>query len=276
MLFVDKIIKIVKLGIASAYIKNEKTRLNIILLANPEAGKTSMLLNFDLKKLKHVFAFSDLTRSKLEKFIKELNNPRESMIRYIIVPDFTRLISHSKDTQRGLIGLLNSALEEGVMEVTSYFGSGMSDTKPFNHPVRLGVATSATRTFISDRRRTSFWHSIGFMSRMLPISFSYTKEQVVVIRKHIADGKDLFDEPEIMRLKDMKVSCKGKFVAEFGDYIEKLAEASSLLGFRYTKEFRIMLKANALLRGSSNVTKRDVKDLMPLMKYINLDYNKVV
>lgn len=274
MLFVDNIIEIVKLGIASSYLKNEKTYLNLILLANPEAGKSSILLNFNFNKLKNVFVFSDLTKTKVEDFLKKLNNPHQNL-KYIIIPDLTRLFSHRKDTQRGLLGLLNSGLEEGIYDITTYYSTSLQETKRFEKPLRFGIATSMTRQMISDRRRTRYWYSIGFLSRFLPVSFRYSKEQIKKIREYIASGKDLSNEPEILKLKPASIKCNPKYVLKLDPYIDKLAEASVLYGFRYTRQFRIMLKASALLRNSDKVCNKDVKHVEKLLHWINLDYNMV-
>jgi len=273
MLFVDSIIKLVKLGIASSYLKDEKRKLNLILLGNPEVGKSTILLNFNFNKLKGVFVFTDLTKSTLEKFLKEMNNPKET-VRYIIVPDFTILKSHQKEVEKGIIGILNSGVEDGLREITLHYGS-VPETKPFEKPIFFGVATSMTRKFLEDRRRTGYWYSVGFLSRFIPISFSYSKEQIKAIRRYIAESKDLLEKPEELRLKEKVVKCSGKYVLMLEPYVDKLASASYTYGFRYTKQFRLMLKANALLRGSTRVGLKDVKDVEKLLKWVNLDYNQV-
>jgi hypothetical protein len=275
MLFVEDIIKIVKLGIASSYLKGERNYLNIMLLADPEAGKTSMLLCFNFDKLKNVFTMTDPTKSTLQKFIKELTgNPH--ILKYIIIPDFTRIKSHGKSTEKGIIGLLNSGIEEGLREITTHITGGLSDVKVFDEPRFFGMATSMTRQFMGDRRVTKQWYSLGFLSRFIPVSYSYTDEQKAKVREYLAEGRDLFNEVEILRLSEKRVGCKSVYVSKLNPYIDKLIEASHLYGFRYTKQFRIMLKANALLRGETDVDDVDVEEVKRLMRYINLDYSTLV
>jgi len=276
MLFVDDIVKIVRLGIASSYLKDEKNYLNLMLLSYPEAGKSSILLHFRFDKLKSVFTFTDLTKTKLEKLLKDFTgNPHK--IKYVIVPDFTRLKSHGRETEKGIIGLLNSGIEEGIREITSYYGGSMHETIPFKEPVFFGMASSMTRYYSEDRRRTKYWVGIGFLSRFLPVSFTYSKEQIKKIREYIQVGNDLFDEPEKLKLKEMCVECPQELISQLDPYVDKLLnEAYAMFGFRYTRQFRLMLKANALLRESNLVEQQDLDEVKKLMRYINLDYNEVI
>lgn len=274
MLFVDDIVKIIKIGIVSGCIKNEKTYFNPILLGNPEIGKTTILTNFNFHKLKQVFPFTDLTKTKIEKFLKDMQNPHP--IKYIIIPDFTMLMSHSKSVEKGLIGILNAGIEEGLREITMHHGGSNIETVCFKEPLRFGMATSATKQFIGDRRRISKWHSIGFWSRLTPISFSYTKEQAREIRDYIAGGHDVEEIPEEIKVKPSNIECKKKYVKKFDSHIDRLADAALLYGFRYTKQFRIMLKSAALIRGSKKVSESDVKEVMKLTRWINLEYNTVI
>jgi len=265
MLFVKNITKIVKLGIASSFIRNEEP-VSVILLGNPEIGKSSILLRFNTPK--NVFFLTDLTKSKLENLIKEFQN-----IRYLIIPDFIKIISHSKSTVSNLISLLNACIEEGVREITQYFGGSVHQTTPFKKPIKFGLATAMTRDSLEDRRRN--WHRIGFFSRLMPVSFRYTKEQAKKIREYIYAGKDLFEKKEKLRLKPTTITCSKKYPAMFEEYIDQFADANRLYGFRLSKQIRGLLKANALLRGSRRVTIRDVKEVKKLLKWINLEYNYV-
>jgi hypothetical protein len=271
MLFVDNIRKIVKLGIASSYLKDEETYLNILLVANPEAGKTSILLSFDFSKLKNVYTFTDMTKSSIQTFIKKLNNPKEEL-KYVILPDLVSVFSHGKDTRRALVGLLNVAIEEGVREVSTYI-SGLVDIKSLKEPVKFGLATGVTKQVLLNMAR--YWRGIGFISRLLPVSYDYTKEQIEEIREYIASSKEIFTKKEVLKLKPKSVECDKDYVLHFEPYINKLSIAQMLYGFRYTRQFRIMLKANALLRGSDKVTDKDVEEVERLMKWVNLDFNKL-
>ena len=271
VLYLQPIHDIVRLGIASGFIRNEPHKLNLMLVADPEAGKTSVLMDFTLKKQSGIYIFTDMTKSVLEKFLMDLkNNPQQ--VRCVIVPDFTRIFGHGQKTQKGIVGLLNSGMEEGVHEANIYQG-GVSQTVVFDKPVVFGLITSVTKYYFSDVNRVRSWKNIGFTTRFLPISYSYTSGQQDKIRDFIAEEKDLFEEPERLRLKDTSVHCAAKYLRQLDPEVKMLAFTFKMLGFRYMKQFRIMLKSHALLRGAKAVEQADVDKVKKLLRYVNLDFN---
>jgi len=272
MLFVKVIEKIVSIGIASAYVSNERKPLSLLLLADPECGKTSILTGFDFKKLKCIHVFSDITKLKMTSLLSRIENP-EKNLRYIIVPDFTRVLSHSKSARNNVISFLNVGIEEGLADLTMYYGSSFADVRKFKQPLCFGLATAMTKEYMSDARRG--WNKIGFLSRLLPVSFKYTKEQADKIMEHLAYSRDLGKQIKKLPIKKMKVECSGDHVLKLKPYIDDLIASTFMYGFRYTIQFRLMLKAHALLRGAKEVTRTDVKGVRKLLKWVNMKYNPV-
>lgn len=269
VLFVEKIRKIVKLCIATSFLKDERP-ISVILLADPECGKTSILYSFDYKNYKNIMKITKPRASVLEELIKK---DKENGLNYIIVPDLIRMTYSGKSTSQNLVSFLNSAVEEGVTEISTFEGGHANITK-FDKPKFLGLATALTRSSMSDRRKG--WHKIGFFSRFLPVSYSYTDAQQKSIRKKIYHG-DLFNEAEKINISKTrrKIICNGKYPELFEEDIVKLAKEEKLYGFRYAKQFRSLLMASALLRGSTKVTRTDVKIIKDLLVHINMNYNKV-
>lgn len=267
MMFVDDIVRIVQLGIASSYVENDEP-VSVILLGNPEIGKSSILLGFNTFNGVHVF--TDLTKTDLSKFYKEVSN-RET--KYIVIPDFLKVMSRGKAAKANILTMLNAGIEEGIRDLSLYY-SGVPDTTDLrDNPIRFGIATAVTREVISDSRRG--WNRIGFFSRLIPVSFSYTREQAKAIRHHIFSGGDLDAEKVNMRLRKTDIKCNRKYPMSFEDKIVSFADAQRLYGFRMSKQVRGLLKASALLRGSGRVGKKDCAVLEDLMRHINLDYNPV-
>lgn len=267
ILFVNEIKEIVKLCVASSFLKNERP-ISVILLADPECGKTSILYSFNYKKYKNIMKITKPRASVLEELMKQSKDG----LNYIIVPDLIRMTYSGKSTSQNLVSFLNSAIEEGVTEISTYEG-GHANITTFDKPKFLGLATALTRTSMNDRRKG--WHKIGFFSRFLPVSYSYTLEQQKHIRKNIYDG-ELFDDLELLNIgKAKNIQCNGKFPAMFEEDIIKLAKEEGLYGFRYARQFRIILMSSALIKGRNKVTMTDVKILKKLLKHINMDYNKV-
>jgi hypothetical protein len=272
MLFLKHIKSLVRLGYASTFLSDEKVRLNLLLVGSPELGKTATMLGFDFDKLKKIFVFSDITRMKLEEFMLQLRTPHS--LTYVVLGDFTSLGEHNAKTVKAVLGILNRGLEEGIKDTTTY-SFGHAKTIRFKKRVIFGLVTSCTRKWIEDRRHSGYMLTIGLMSRLVPVSASYTEKQVKEIRNYIAESKDLFEEEEILQLKPSKIKCDAKYVKMLDSYIDKLADAVDTYGFRYTRQFRIMLKANALLRNSPEVTLEDVENVKVLLHWVNLDYNPI-
>lgn len=268
ILFVSDIRHIVKLCVASAFLKGERP-VSVILLADPECGKTSILYSFNYTKYKNIMKITKPRASVLEELMKK----SDSGLNYIVVPDLIRITYSSKSTSQNLISFLNSAVEEGITEISTFEGNHANITT-FKEPRYLGLATALTRATISDRRKG--WHKIGFFSRFLPVSYSYNKEQQKRIRQNIYAG-ELFDYTETLNIgKAKRITCNKKYPEMFEDDILRLANEEKLYGFRYAKQFRVLLMASALLRGSSKVTLTDVKILKNLTRHINMNYNEVL
>jgi len=264
MLFVSKITEIARLGIASSYVKNDEP-VSIVFLGDPEIGKSTIILRFNPPK--NTVVFSDLTKSKLEEYLKNYQQ-----IKYIMIPDFIKVISRGKSTKANIISMLNAGIEEGILDITQYFGGSVTQTTVPRKPIRFGMMTAMTRRVMSDRRRE--WFKMGFFSRLLPVSFSYSKEQSKKIREYICAGRDIFTEKEKLRFRQRSILCNKRHVLHFEKFIENYAEAQKLYGFRMTKQFRSLLKASALLRSSDAVGRIDVRRIEGLVQWMNLDYNK--
>jgi len=267
ILFVKKIKDIVRLCIASSFLKEEKP-VSILLLADAECGKTSILYSFCYKKYQNITKITKPRASVLEELMKKSSDG----LNYLIVPDLIRMTYSGKSTSQNLVSFLNSAVEDGVTEVSTFEG-GKANITSFPKPRYLGIATALTRASMSDGRRG--WNKIGFFSRFLPVSYSYTKDQQKKIRKNIYAG-EIFDALEQLRIgKPKRITCAGRYPEMFEDDIVKLAEEEKLYGFRYARQIRTLLMASALLRGDNKVTVKDVKILKNLLVHINLKYNVV-
>lgn len=281
MLFVDTLRKAVSLGYASCFLREEPVRLSLILISNPESGKSSILTSWaPPNKVGGMFIMNDLTKSKLINVILKNSNG----LRYIVVPDFLRVTSHSIGVTRAVMGMLNSGMEEGLTDVTQYLGNSQNQVATFEEPLRFGVATSITRQYMMQRHVKQLWFDTGFFSRFMPLTFDYTDDQIKAIKEIIQSGKESHSKPEQLKLKEMSIRCPSKYVEELDKYIKPLARSARLYGFRYTRQMRVMLKAHALQRicavkgrkPDKTVTKEDLEGVIPILRYVNMDYNKVV
>ena len=178
MILIDQksvpILDILERIVASGFVKNGYP-LSAVLIAPVGAGKTT-----NLKKIafnENILALSDCTPYGIAKLLPEI---RLKNVKHIIIFDLVEPLSRSHSVVNSLIGFLNSLIEEGIFRIST----GFIEIK---EPIKLGLITSTTVDELRDKRRG--WLGIGFMSRLLPISFSYTQMDVINLLQDLASQK---------------------------------------------------------------------------------------
>lgn len=163
----------VTLNLYTAYIKNVEKPNNLIIIARPESGKTEVLKKFIANK--HVAYLTDLTAHGLQQdYFAKIES---GQVRHLIVPDLLKPLSRRESTVRTLITTLNALIEEGMTSYSTYAGSRKS-----NKAVKCGIITAITDQELNDQRHS--WGRLGFLSRVIPFSYSYGIENV----KHVFDS----------------------------------------------------------------------------------------
>ena len=190
MATIEKIKELIKYSIATMFVKpSEKGAyfcpVNLMLIAPPETGKTRILKGFFCKKTLEIMDLSP-------KLIKEAIIPKlESQeIKFLIIPDLIQLLGHKQNTVRSTIGFLNALIEEGVKDNLFY---GMEfHLKEFVH---CGLITAITTQEFY--KNILDWNGIGFLHRIMPISYDYSKGKIHEIHKEIASGQMFKESNEI-------------------------------------------------------------------------------
>jgi hypothetical protein len=258
------VIEILKRVVASAYVKNpDAYPLSCMLCAPVGAGKTTAL-----KRIwgNGMLGLSDITPYGLCKLLPEI---KAKQIHHIIIFDLVQPMSRSRSIVNPLIGFLNSLIEEGIFRISTAFIT-------IEEPIRLGLITSTTRRELFDKRRG--WLSIGFISRMLPVSWRFAEPDVVQILVALASGQIEEIKPEEIRLRARRVEGNPQVALKLIPYAQLIDKSASLgehetYPFRRQKQLMIFLMANALLRGAAKVEERDFEDFLELSKWINWEFN---
>jgi len=138
-----------------------------------------------------------------------------------------------------------------------------------------GLISAITKQELTDRRHK--WIQVGFMSRVMPISFSYSKITQQEIMEYIKKGKHLDEEQSDINIPNKQIDVKlpYKYADEISFYTDQLAGASELYGFRYQRQFQALLKASAIQDKRKVVIAKDVEKLRPLLEYVNLEYKMI-
>ncbi|MEM5867222.1 MAG: hypothetical protein QXG39_04815 [Candidatus Aenigmatarchaeota archaeon] len=254
------ITEILKRVVASGFVKNAYP-LSAILIAPVGAGKTTQLKKIAFNK--NILALSDVTPYGLSKLLPEI---KARDVRHLIIFDLVEPFSRSRTIVNNLIGFLNSLIEEGIFRIQTAFIE-------IKEPIKLGLITSTTEKEFLDKRRG--WLGIGFISRMLPISFSYTNTDVIKILEDLANQKYQDIKYETLKLKEKEIkenpAINQKLIPYAQSIDKKLPEIA--LPFRRLQQLKILLMANALLNDRKEVTEEDFEFFKSVSNWINFDFN---
>lgn len=272
--------KILKLAILSDYIAENENRkqdlsFSVILIADPELNKTQELLRFN--KIPKVSIQTDLTYLGLVRDILPKINNNE--ISTIIIPDLLKPTQKKSDTAKNFITILNALIEEGVYRIS------LKEIYDFKG-ARANVLTSITPSIYMDTRTN--WSKMGFFSRILPFSYTYTEDKTKEVFDAI--GKYKVDtNPINLKLPLCKTPIKigQKFTKVAEEHAIKLGESEKFIywrhkravsmkgsrGFRHKWQIMSLLKSLALERGDDRVKNKDVREFKKLSKWINYDFN---
>lgn len=279
MLGVDKIIKILELVVFSGHIKGEQP-VSALVASLPEAGKSEMIMK--LADNEGCLVLTDVTAYGIMKdYAKRI---AEKEIRHIIIPDLIKPMSRGKDTVHSLIAFLNCLLEEGVMKMSTYAMSvgvpseGMSVSSP-STPIKCGLITAMAKDLLLDG--SHHWTQMGFMSRMLLISYDYNVSTQLSIHKSIAERQYLSEAKIKLNLPkedvevklDIKQADSLMTLSTALSHIGNKANPEKVYGFRLQKILQRLAMASALSEGRDTVEEKDVEVIRQLAVYMNLDFN---
>ena len=174
MIGTEDIEKLIKLSLFSAYLDGEKA-VSLLITARVESGKTELVRK--ASECARVLYITDLTAWGIQrKYLKQIS---DGEIRTLIIPDLITPLSKQSSTVETFISFLNNLIEEGVSEVQTY---AMSLKLP--NPARCNVIACIAKEHLFDRRHR--WSKIGFLSRMVPISYEYGPSAIYDIMQSIA------------------------------------------------------------------------------------------
>lgn len=261
MVKLEKIEEIIKLALYSAYLKGEEQPISLLLQCEPETGKSVEVLK--MRYIEGIICPTDMTAYGI---LKQYGNDiLMKKIRHIIIPDLILPLGKRFDISENFQNFLQCLIEEGVMEVRTY---AMSEK--FKHPVKCGILGCITPGELKDRRHK--WVRKGFMSRLLPVSWSYTegtKSDIFAFirkREYQNDKEWSFDMPK----EDIEINLPEKYAKAVQEYTYQYAEATKTYGFRYQKHLQRLLMASALAEGREGVNKEDLEKVKELINFLNL------
>jgi len=244
------ILEIVESAIWTGRIHNEKP-VSIILIAVQESCKTEALKYF--RGTSTLSYIGDLTSRGLVSYRSDIQARK---LRHIVLMDLVRIVSHGRGTSDRTMQTLSSLMEEGESDVADAGGQERWAGFP-----NIGILTSVTPQIFKSKRGR--WRATGFLSRFLPVSFSYSPETVHTIHKGIANGYKLPD-PRPIKLPegDPIITIEAPDAAILSRRAEELGKRMKTYGFRYQKTLRRLAMGRALSRGRGTVNHTDIAKVL--------------
>lgn len=275
MIRVEELERVLKYVLASAKVKNAKP-LSAMFIANPECGKTSIINRYCLKT-DGILYTTDATAYGIIMASNSLRDIEDGKITHIVVPDLTSCLARKESTIKTFIGFMNALIEEGIVNIATY-ATNLVRQRPNESRkavVKCGFVTAITPTEF--KRHKKQWDGIGFLSRMLPVTYNYSMTTQIEIMNFIKEEKFLAEVLEKLKLpKVYKTITLPKTIAdEIEKYSIALSQKANLYGFRIQKQLQVLAKAIALCNGNDSVKENDMIEFKKCMEYINFDYKSI-
>jgi hypothetical protein len=160
--------------------------------------------------------------------------------------------------------------EEGVVDLSDYHLEFKSDK-----PVRAGLITATTHASYAGFKKA--WKKTGFLSRLLPFSFSHsvaTREMImnnIDSKKPDPVGKVKFE----IRRRPKPVECPDYLLRQLRAYEELLSKSSGSLPYRHQIQLNAIADASAVLRDDNTLRQEDIDVIAWLSNWINYDFKEL-
>ena len=264
---------LVKLCVVSSYIKGEHP-VSAVVMAPVEHGKSTIVAKFS--KLDSVLYMNDVTAWGLQH--RHMDSFIEGKIKTLAIPDLILPLSKNTDTADALIGFLMGLTEEGIARIDTY-------ATHIDHelPTRINLITAIAKEFTGDRRYR--WTRMGFLTRVIPISYQFSGATVDAIHDYIRQGAFMDEQPVTLPMLD-GLPPEGVSIHlpdELGTLIQAKAQSMGTIlqasqqayGFRLHRQLHALVKASALYMGRDEVDETDVRIVRQLCNFINFNYTHV-
>jgi len=252
--------EIIKLTLATGWVKNERP-VNLLLSSKPESGKTLVLQLF--QKVPKTAYLTDCTAYGI---IKNLFTDIEAgNLKFIIIPDLLKPLSRRQATVSDFLAFMNALLEEGVVTIVTFA------VQVVKKNIKCGLITSLPESELLDRRRR--WVRLGFMSRMLPFTYSFSSEMIDLIFEKIQKREYIRYDDVVLKLKEKEIELDPSLARALELEARAIGKAQSLYGFRAMRQLQTLAMANALLENRRAVEPKDIEKVKGLQKWINFEFN---
>ena len=261
----------------TAWLKDSRP-VSSILIALPEHCKTMLLEKY--RYCDGIIYLADATARGLQEELSTRYNNNKP-INHIIIPDFLNILSRQQSSVRMMLGFLNTIIYDGTASIKTHY----TDFKL--QSINSGLITCITTAKFLEKSK--LWENIGFISRVIPISYTYslkTKLEIAEeIKRSAMKNETLQSEHAICQFPKEKelVTFRNE---QLGNQIKEIAlllpqqmlpnsKREMVAGFRLEESLFSLCKAEALKNDRYDVENGDVDKVIEYTKYMNLQFKEV-
>jgi hypothetical protein len=262
MIAVDELREVIEVALYTGKLQGENP-VSLLIISWVGAGKSDLTRHYPDTCVDSVLYVTDITAFAIhKKYGKKL---RSGIIRHIVIPDLLVPLNKQKDQADHFITFVNGIIEEGIAKVISRESDFQVD-----YPVRCGLITTLAREELAKRKDR--WAAVGFLSRMIPISYSYKEDSIQAIRDSIKRREYRSDIPQPLNLpKETYIELPG-YIAELIEPIAtSVKDPSDRYGFRRMKQLQTLAMGHALKEGRKEVTADDLDWLEKVSRFMNYE-----
>ena len=264
----EPLLKIIECALLSPIIRYEKP-FSLLIAARPESGKTTAIKLY--KDVNTVLYLTDATAYGITQY--HLPALVSGETRTIMIPDLLTPLSKQTKTRNQFIALMNNLLEEGVSKISTY-----AVRRSKGEDATANLIAGLTDSKLVDRR--SNWASMGFLSRCLFFTYSYSEESVdEILDRYSEHPYELHDIPDNILRRVPKRSVNVELSRELADRLTPLAKEIGryyeAYGIRAKISLRCLLKCLAYRNGRKEVTEAEFVELLGLVEFMNFKFSEI-
>jgi len=144
----------------------------------------------------------------------------------------------------------------------------------WNQDVNANVVSAITDEALRDGRRG--WAKMGFLSRFIIFTYSYSLSTVVEILDLYSEQGIMLERVEIrLPEENIDVELSKEIANKLNPIAMKIGEQFRLYGFRAKINFRCLLKCLAYRNGRGVVTDAEFEEFLELAGFMNFDFNPI-
>jgi hypothetical protein len=243
--------------VAFSHLIADRDRVGLLLLAAPESGKTTIATAATASHVKRIVVIT--ARS-----IMQLTSEKE--IEFLLFNDLSVVRSLSKATSALLINTLNQVTQGETGEAM------FAGQERIKIERQLGVIGCMPFKLFTDRR--AHWRNMGFISRMLPFSYSYDAELIATIKNSVDKDRFKAAEPKAMPKANHNGPVYVAMNKSQTNIVRALADARAQeldqIGIRLLKNYHTLIRAHAVRHGRTHVERKDLEFLRQVDGYISI------